>query len=57
MYDSAHYVIGGTTAALTFEANQANEGHDTGVRGRGRRLHKQQDDDLGVVNKSCMMPP
>jgi hypothetical protein len=44
MYDSIHYGMGSMTAALTFEAIQANKGHDPKARDRGRRLHKQQDD-------------
>jgi hypothetical protein len=35
--------MGLTTMALTFKANQANEGHDPEAWDRGHRFHDQQD--------------
>jgi hypothetical protein len=42
-YGPTYYGMGLTTTALTFKANQANEGHDPRARDRGHRLHDQQD--------------
>jgi hypothetical protein len=44
VYDPTHYEMGLTIVALTFEAVQANEGHDPKGQDHGRQLHKQQDD-------------
>jgi hypothetical protein len=51
-YSPTHYGMELTSAALTFEAAQANESHDPKTRDRGHRLHSRRDyqlpcDELG----------
>jgi hypothetical protein len=42
VYGPTHYGMGLMTMALTFKANQANEGLDPAAQDRGYRLHDQQ---------------
>ena len=42
VYGPTHYMIGLTTTALTFKANQANKGHDSEARNRCHQLRDQQ---------------
>jgi hypothetical protein len=63
-YDPTHYEMGLTTAALTFKAIQANEGHDPRSQDRGHWLHDQQDynspttslGDQETMTKAMMRP-
>jgi hypothetical protein len=57
VYNPTHYGMGLTTTTLTFGAIPANEGHNSKVRGRGCRHHKQRGDRRPrMAPNSCMVP-